>query len=190
MPETGYYAESVPSLEDIARSQTSLTPDDVLWLHALVADWQIIADLAFSDLVLWVPDGESKGWWAGAQIRPTTGPTTMVDDVAGTFVPAEQTGGFETALSTGEVVDLTDGVWAGDAALVQAVPVRRAGTAIAVVMRRGHESGMRIASSLESAYVDAADELMDMIRLGEFPVPGTRSELADSLRVGLSLIHI
>ncbi len=68
----------MPSLDDIARFQTSLSPDDVAWLHALVTDWQIIADLSFSDLVLWVPDAEAKGMWAGAQIRPTTGPTTLL----------------------------------------------------------------------------------------------------------------
>jgi len=42
----------VPSLADITRFQTSLSSDDVAWLHALVTDWQIIADLSFADLVL------------------------------------------------------------------------------------------------------------------------------------------
>ena len=78
----------MPSLDDIARFQTSLSHDDVAWLHALVTDWQIIADLSFADLVLWVPDAEAKGMWAGAQIRPTTGPTTLFEDVAGTFMPS------------------------------------------------------------------------------------------------------
>ena len=72
----------MPTLDEIARFQTALTSDDVAWLHALARDWQILADLSFSDLVLWVPDAETKGLWAAAQIRPTTGPTTMLEDVA------------------------------------------------------------------------------------------------------------
>ena len=80
----------MPTLDDIIRSQTTLGPDDVAWIQALVADWQILADLSFGDLVLWVPDAESKGLWAVAQIRPTTVATTLLEDVTGTFVPGER----------------------------------------------------------------------------------------------------
>ena len=38
----------------IAR-KSSLSPQDAEWLHLLVADWQVISDLAFADLVLWLP---------------------------------------------------------------------------------------------------------------------------------------
>ena len=175
----------MPSLDDIAQFQTSLTVDDVAWLHALVADWQIIADLSFSDLVLWVPDAEAKGMWAGAQIRPTTGPTTLFEDVAGTFVPTGRDDFLEVALSSGRTVpehaeDQPD----GSRVLVEVVPVRRAGTTIAVIARRSSETALRTASTLENSYFEAAGELGEMIRRGEFPVPGTRSDLADSLRVG------
>jgi hypothetical protein len=44
------------------------------------------ADLAFSDLVLWVLDRDPDVFWAAAQIRPTTGPTTLADDVAGDLI--------------------------------------------------------------------------------------------------------
>ena len=77
----------MPSLVELVRAHTDLDDDDVAWLHRLMADWQIIADLSFADLVLWLPDREARGFWAGAQMRPTTGPTSLVDDVVGTFVP-------------------------------------------------------------------------------------------------------
>ena len=32
-----------------------LPTHDVEWLHLLVGDWQLISDLAFADLVLWLP---------------------------------------------------------------------------------------------------------------------------------------
>ncbi len=168
----------MPSLDEIARYQTSLSDADVAWLHALVSDWQILADLSFSDLVLWVPDAEAKGMWAAAQIRPTTGPTTLLEDVAGTFVPSERLGPVEKALSGVEVT-----VDEGDVRL-EAVPVRRSGHVVAVIVRRSAMSVPRATSALEGAYDAAARTLVQMIGRGEFPVPGRRSELADSLRVG------
>jgi len=175
----------VPSLDDIAQFQTSLTADDVVWLHAVVTDWQIIADLSFSDLVLWMPDAEAKGLWAGAQIRPTTGPTTLLEDMAGTFLPAGRSEQLELALSTGQVVpEHVETQSDGTRIRVELIPVCRGSRTIAVIVRRSSETGLRTASTLERAYFEAAGELGEMIRRGEFPVPGTRSDLADSLRVG------
>src|ERR1700750_511458 len=82
------YAVPVPSLLELVRSHTDLDEDDVGVLQLLMADWQIIADLSFADLVLWLPDRGGGGFWAAGQMRPTTGPTAYVDDVVGSFVPA------------------------------------------------------------------------------------------------------
>jgi hypothetical protein len=46
----------VPSLLELVRSHTDLDEADVTVLQLLMADWQIIADLSFADLVLWLPD--------------------------------------------------------------------------------------------------------------------------------------
>ena len=77
----------MPSLLELVRSHTDLDEGDVGVLQLLMADWQIIADLSFADLVLWLPDRGGEGFWAGAQMRPTTGPTAYVDDIVGSFVP-------------------------------------------------------------------------------------------------------
>ena len=180
----------MPSLDDIARFQTSLSTGDVAWLHALVTDWQIIADLSFSDLVLWVPDAESKGMWAGAQIRPTTGPTTLLEDAAGTFLPAGHADQLDRALASGDAVEeqlvaLPDGT----RVRARTIPVRRDGATIAVISSRRSDSAPRSASELETTYLETADELIDMIQRGEFPIAGARSDLADSLRVGDGLIR-
>ena len=180
----------MPSLDDIARFQTSLSAGDVAWLHALVTDWQIIADLSFSDLVLWVPDSESKGMWAGAQIRPTTGPTTLLEDVAGTFVPSGRSDRLDDALATGAMVEeQVEKLPDGQRVRARTIPVKRGGAAIAVISSRRSESAPRTASELEATYLEAADELIDMIQRGEFPLEGLRSDLADSLRVGDGLIR-
>ncbi len=162
----------MPSLDDIADSQTALTSVQVDRLQALVTDWQIVADLSFSDLVLWVDDAEEKGMWAAAQIRPTTGPTTLLEDVVGTFVPRD--------LQEVDNETLPDGTEVTQAV----VPVTWAGRRIGVIVRRRPVSDRRAAGALESAYQQASEELFTMIQRGEFPLPGVPSELADSLRVG------
>src|SRR5437764_7917065 len=69
------------STSDLARGLTPLTGADIEWLHALVSDWQLLADLSFADLVLWALLRDRQGWVALAQMRPTTGPTTLDDDL-------------------------------------------------------------------------------------------------------------
>src|SRR4051794_3103511 len=84
---TGPILARVPTMTELVRAHTDLDAEDVGWLQLLLADWQIIADLSFADLVLWLPDREGNGYWAVAQMRPTTGPTAYVDDLVGAFVP-------------------------------------------------------------------------------------------------------
>ena len=182
----------MPSLDDIARFQTVLGPGDLDWLHALVSDWQIIADLSFADLVLWVADAESKGVWACAQIRPTTGPTTLLEDVVGTFLPSGAAPELERVLATGTAVAATPGRPAhteGDV-VVALAPVRRGDDVVAALAIRTPATGQRTRSDLEATYRDCASRLVTMIGDGSFPVPGSRSELADSLRVGDGFVRL
>ncbi len=181
----------MPTLDDIARFQTTLSRGDVAWLHALVTDWQIIADLAFSDLVLWIPDAESKGMWAAAQIRPTTGPTTLLEDVVGTFMPVKNAPALQEALRTGELGEsVAADEHEGAEVYEELVPVRRAGEVCGVVVLRSVAAAARISSALEATYRESAANLVRMIHRGEFPLPGARSDLADSLRVGDGFVRV
>ncbi|MGH3425011.1 MAG: sensor histidine kinase [Nocardioidaceae bacterium] len=175
----------MPSLDDIARHQTRLEPADVEWLHLLIADWQIIADLSFADLILWLADAEDKGFWVGAQLRPTTGPTAYLDDLVGGFVPRGKRPMIETALAERRIVTEGDPEWRDDIPVrIEAVPVLRGDRVLAVIARSTNLRGVRTPSRLELAYLQTAGELTTMISEGRFPTPGDRSELADSLRVG------
>ena len=51
----------MPTLSDLVRQQTDLDQQDLEWLHSLVSDWQLLADLSFADLVLWVPQRDRAG---------------------------------------------------------------------------------------------------------------------------------
>ncbi|MFT4299169.1 MAG: sensor histidine kinase [Aeromicrobium sp.] len=155
---------------------------DTRRLAALVEDWQLIADLAFSDLVLWTPYGDDGGVRAVAQVRPTTGPTSLLDDVVGLTLATGAAPRIEQALASGETVE---GLVEEFGRRTQFVPVRCAlGRVIAVVERRREAPWLRSAGALETAYLEAADDLLEMIRTGHFPEEVERSSLVDSLRVG------
>jgi two-component sensor histidine kinase len=181
----------VPSLNELARAHTDLDTEDLEWLHLLLADWQIIADLSFADLVLWLPDREGRGFWAGAQMRPTTGPTAYVDDLVGAFVPTGRRPLLDSAYEHQRVAREGDPEWRDDIPVrVEAIPVRRGDRILGVIARNTNLLGVRTPSRLELAYLQAATDLTQMISNGYFPFPGQRSDHADSPRVGDGFVRV
>jgi two-component system, sensor histidine kinase PdtaS len=182
---------AVPTLTELVAAHTALEPADVEWLQLLLADWQVIADLSFADLVLWLPDRDGKGFWAGAQIRPTTGPTAYVDDLVGAFVPAGRRPLIDSAFERERVAREGDPEWRDDIPVrAEAIPVRRGGRILGVVGRNTNLLGVRTPSRLELAYLQTATDLTRMIAHGHFPFLGQRSDHADSPRVGDGFLRI
>jgi two-component sensor histidine kinase len=185
------YPFLVPSLPELVRDHTDLGPDDVGWLILLQADWQIIADLSFADLVLWLPAKDGTGYWAAGQMRPTTGPTALVDDVVGSFVATGKRPLLDAAVQDGRIAREGDPEWRDDVPVrVEAIPVRRDGRIIAVVARNTNLHGVRTPSRLELSYLQTASELTQMIAHGHFPYAGQRSDHADSPRVGDGYVRV
>ena len=176
----------MPSLNDVARRHTDLTDGDLERLHLLLSDWHLLADLSFSDLVLWLPTWNGSGYVAGAQVRPTTGPTVFGDDLVGSFLPRGRRPLLDEALEQGEVVTSR-----GEHVLVPiaAIPVRGEHDQVAAVIARHVDPGFaRSSSRLETAYLSAADQLTRMVAQGSFPAPGGLDELDASPRVGDGLL--
>jgi hypothetical protein len=181
----------VPTLDELVRAHTDLDAADVEWLHLLMADWQVIADLSFADLVLWLPDREGTGHWAAAQMRPTTGPTAYVDDLVGAFVPRGKRPLLDAALDAGRVAREGDPEWRDDIPVrVEAIPVRRGDRVLGVIGRNTNLLGVRTPSRLELSYLQSATDLTQMIASGHFPFPGQRSDHADSPRVGDGFLRV
>jgi two-component system, sensor histidine kinase PdtaS len=175
----------VSSLTELVAAHTDLDDDDVAWLQLLMADWQIMADLSFADLVLWLPDRSGAGLWAGGQMRPTTAPTAYPDDLVGTFVETGRRPILDEAIATGRLVRDGDPEWRADVPVrVESIPVRRGDRVIAVVGRNTNLLGVRTPSRLELTYLRTADDLALMVAGGWFPSAGQRSDHADSPRVG------
>jgi two-component system, sensor histidine kinase PdtaS len=185
------YAFGVPTLDELVRAHTDLDVADVEWLHMLMADWQVIADLSFADLVLWLPDRGRGGYWAAAQMRPTTGPTAYVDDLVGAFVPKGKRPLLDAALDGGRIAREGDPEWRDDIPVrVEAIPVRRGDRVLGVIGRNTNLLGVRTPSRLELSYLQSATDLTQMIASGHFPSPGQRSDHADSPRVGDGFLRI
>jgi two-component sensor histidine kinase len=195
----------VPTLSDLARNLTALSGADLEWLHSLVSDWQLLADLSFADLVLWAPlrddldapgaadpPGErSTGWVAVAQMRPTTGPTSFPDDVVGTQVAPGERAVLDTARAERRIHRESDPDWtSGVPVRAEAIPVTRDGRVIAIIERSTNLNGARTPSRLELTYLAGADDLARMISEGLFPYPGHESMLIRSPRVGDGMLRL
>jgi two-component system, sensor histidine kinase PdtaS len=181
----------VPTLSDLARRHTMLTGADVEWLHALVSDWQLIADLSFADLTLWAPVRDGSGWLAMAQMRPTTGPTAVYDDVVGLRIRTAQRPLLDAAIAERRICREGDPDWTtGVPVRAETIPVTRDGKVIAVVERSTNLNSARTPSRLELTYLRGADDLARMVAEGTFPFAGAEPMLVRSPRVGDGLLRL
>ena len=75
------------TLGDLLAEHTVLPGNAVDHLHAVVGEWQLLADLSFADYLMWVrrDDGVLV---CVAQVRPNTAPTVLLADAVGTLTDA------------------------------------------------------------------------------------------------------
>ena len=193
---------SVSTLRDLVEEHTSLGPTEVEHLHRLAGDWQLISDLSFADLLLWVAVDRERGSGSGdprpefvcvAQVRPTTAPTAYQDDQVGRVLAGPEVAHLAIALTQGRIWREGDPVWYGDTpARHEAIPVRcRDGVdVIAVVGRDTNLVTARTPSQLEMNYLTSADDLAQMVADGTFPPTRQPGERTSAPRVGDGLIRL
>jgi two-component sensor histidine kinase len=172
------------TLSDLVDAHGTANADDVEWLHMLVGDLQLLADLAFADIVLWVPTVDG-GFIAVAHSRPGSAATLFYRDFVGQPIRAEWFGLASEALGTGLIVDSHAPDWYEEMPTrVRAVPVFRRVSAttaqvvpvpIAVMTRHSNLSEARTPSRQELTFNVCADDLFGMIATGDFPDLGAPS---------------
>jgi two-component sensor histidine kinase len=181
------------TLFELLAEHTTMAPEDVEHLQRLVAEWQLLADLSFADLLLWVPVGE-RDYLCVAQVRPTTGPTAYQDDQVGRR--ERGAGAYAMAVSDreGRIFREGDPEWDGPVPVRrEAIPVRRAyrtGRVLAVLGRDTNLAAARSPSKLELVYLQSADELAQMVADGSFPAPGQAVEVHTGPRAGDGLLRL
>ena len=166
------------TLSEITERQGLAVRADIEWLHLLVADLQLLADLAFADIVLWVPSADG-GFVAVALARPSGAATLFYRDFVGQDVKPVCRKQVTDAFESGRIVDTDAPDWYEEAAThVRAVPVFRrltpSGTKtterpIAVLTRHSNLSEARTPSRQELSFNQCANDLFGMIAAGDFP---------------------
>src|SRR5689334_22148607 len=124
-------------------------------------------------------------------MRPTTGPTTFLDDMVGTCAGLSDRPFVHTAYHEKRICREGDPEWTrGVPVRRESIPVVRDGAVIAVIERSTNLSSARTPSRLELTYLKGADDLAQMVAAGTFPYPGEEPALVRSPRVGDGLLRL
>jgi len=168
----------VSTLSELMLAQGLSTEADAEWLHLLAADGQLLADLAFADIVLWVPTA-SGSFVAVAHSRPSSAATLFYRDFVGQEIKPEWRDQVRQAFEEVRIVDTSAPDWYEETPTrVRAVPVLRrlspsgaatTTTPIAVLTRHSNLSEARTPSRQELTFNQCADDLFGMIATGDFP---------------------
>ena len=170
-------------------SRGAVSPTQVDHARRLVADWQLLADLAFADLTLWVPL-PTGAWWCVAQVRPLTAPTSRPEDLVGAEVEGAVAQPFVVAHQEGRPVTEGEPDWSGAAPRRrEVIPVRHDGVVVAVLAKDTNLAVTRSPSTLELTYLDIAADLCLMVSAGTFP-PEKLQDAEMSPRVGDGLVRL
>jgi two-component sensor histidine kinase/PAS domain-containing protein len=162
------------TLVERIREVSALSAQEAEHLRMLCSSWQVLADLSFSDLLLYVPAHEKDVFEICAQLRPFTSQTLYPHDMVRTRVTQPEQPIVERAFREGMV-------WAQDEPVLvdgipirmDAVPVRFGSKVLAVVTKEGSPATSRRPGRLEQIYLGAAEQVSQMICDGSFPYPGT-----------------
>lgn len=160
----------VGNVSKTLQERTELSVDAIRALESLMANWSLLADLALSDLILWVPTWNDGGMVAVAQIRPATAPTTLTEDVVGSFAPRGRFHSLDQAEVLGKATIERHASAPLSPVGVEAIPVKLAEQVIGVIARHCSEAP-RVAGALEQIYLESADAIFSMIAQGQSWLP-------------------
>jgi len=171
----------------LALRNTGLRGDALAHAQRLLASWQTLADLSFSDLLLLAPvqGEEGRRFVVFGQVRPTTGQTLYPADMVGMVVDEVERPLMSHAWRQGEVL-IGGGTVLGtkERARVQCIPVRHRGSMIALVTRESSTESGRRHGELERNYLATFDRFATMVAEGSFPFGRDEVPYGDTPRVG------
>ena len=184
------------TLSELITNNSSLNLDEQEHLTDLVAEWRLLADLSFADLVLWLPiRKDDKSWPQGyvciAQIRPTTAATVFSNDLIGSKIEWGQRPLIDQALSDGELIRDTKPELIGELMIKEeTIPVIFENKTLAIISRHRNAELMRSPSRLELNYREIAHKIFKMVSEGNFPIRNSIYSSESAPRVGDGLIRL
>lgn len=167
---------------------SDLSQSEAEHLRLLCSSWQVLADLSFSDLLLYVPTRGEEEFTIVAQLRPFTSQTLHPEDLVGARVRQPEQPFVERAFREGRIWAQTDPVLVDGVPInMDAVPVRSGGRVVSVLTKEGSPLTTRRPGMLEGAYLEAAAIVSEMVAEGVFPFydlpPGEWPRVGDGLFV-------
>jgi two-component sensor histidine kinase len=183
-------------LKELLRDRSSLSDEQIRRIRELTADWQLLADLSFADLILWVPlRKDFKSWPSGyvavAHIRPTTAATVFTQDLIGEEITWGARPRIDQALSGAEIIRDAEPEKFGDIYIKEeTIPVILDEQVIAVISRHRNAELMRQPSRLELNYREVAHNVYRMVAEGTFPYTEHSENFDPAVRVGDGLIRL
>jgi two-component system, sensor histidine kinase PdtaS len=182
------------TLGDLLAEHTVLPGNAVDHLHAVVGEWQLLADLSFADYLMWVrrDDGVLV---CVAQCRPNTAPTVLQTDAVGRVVAADRLPLVAETFASGaigrESAAGQQHSWQLPGLHVAASPVRYGDQVVAVLTQ--HQTAVaadRPSGQLEKAYRECAEDLVHMLAEGTFPDVGDVAMSRSTPRAGDGFIRL
>ncbi|RLY94611.1 ATPase [Kocuria tytonicola] len=177
---------------DPLRQVADFDAGDAEWLHLLVGDWQLLADLGFGDLLLCFPrdvvpaaenptgrpvPAEGSEFLVLAHSRPTTGPTAYQKDMVGELVGGQAARTLRRAWIDRSIERAGPSEWSSLAPRsVTLVPLVRNRRTIAVVSVTADPQRDRLPSRMELVYRESAGDLLRMANQGTWPDFAVRSD--------------
>jgi two-component system, sensor histidine kinase PdtaS len=149
---------------------------NIEWLTRLQSEWQLVADLLFADLVLWVPTKDGS-FVAAGHARPSSAATVFYRDISGETIRKEWLATVKQAFETGQIVEQkSSDTVAGMPTRFSAIPVQKESSdasdtsgPIAVITRHTNLSESRTPNKIQLNYVSCGNDLLTMITEGAFP---------------------
>jgi two-component system, sensor histidine kinase PdtaS len=182
------------TLGDLLAEHTMLPGNAVDHLHAVVGEWQLLADLSFADYLMWVSRDDGV-LVCVAQCRPNTAPTVLQTDAVGSTVSPERLPLVAEVFASGAAVPESvleeRHSWQLPGPNVGASPVRYGGQVVAVLTQHQTElAAERMSGHLETAYRECATDLLHMISQGTFPDVGDVAMSRSTPRAGDGFIRL
>ncbi|MGH9297052.1 MAG: sensor histidine kinase, partial [Acidimicrobiales bacterium] len=164
---------------DVAYRNASIDPGARRHLDRLMASWNLLADLCFSDLLLYVPFDPLAGPKSAeedqrlvvlGQVRPTTSQTLFEIDLVGEVIATRELPLVMDALRTGAIAVGEQRNEIGEGHLrLECIPIRYSGQVLGVMCRVWSPSTARRRGALERVYLDLFERLSLMVTDGIFP---------------------
>lgn len=167
------------------QEEIELSPAAIEYLAEFLADWGLLSDLAFSDLVLWLPTWHKKGYFAVGQIRPATVASQVPEDLVSEFLAVGRNRLLDKVLASKKINLQEEKKQLRNKAVIPIVFEQKV---IGLLERTWLADGR--GGRMEEVYLAAAEAIFKMLEQGNQPFLTSAEKITGTPRVGDGIIQL